>query len=342
MHDYALAANPDEPDGPWRLQYIGAALFFSLLLGAGFAVTRELFNHTLRSSVDVEVELDLPAIGLIRLVPSRQLEDFGPTAESAAWRELAEDYRRLRTSMLLPMNGQAAKSWLVTSSRPHEGKTTTAINLATSLVQTGTKVLLIDADFRRPQLHSAFGLTNERGLTTLLTSAAPPPSHWEPGSGSETAAADCIQLHPSSGIYVLPAGPHSSSVAELLGSDRMTTLLESLRRHFNHIVIDTPPITSYIDSVVLSVKVDGVLLVVKASTTPLESARYAKQLLDRAGATVWGVVLNHVEPVDAEVLRLRRLGRVGRHAASSSRTAQRWLGRLTTARATGSASRCRY
>lgn len=282
--DRALVPNVAEPDGPWRLPFVAAAFVSSLLLAAGLAVTRDVLDRTLRSGMDVEEALDLPAMGMIRAAPARQARLFSPGADRVAWNEFAEDYRRLRTAMLLPASGPVGKTWLVTSSHPHEGKTTTAVNLTASLVKSGARVLLIDADLRRPRLHTILGFGNHQGLSTLLTSAVP-------------AVDDALRHHESSGIVVLPAGPDAASALELLGSERMTELLGHLHARFDHIIIDSPPIVLYPDGLAIASKVDGVLLVVKASTTPLEAVRDSKRLLHRVGAKVCGVVLNRVSPL---------------------------------------------
>lgn len=283
--DHALIPNANEPDGPWRLPFVAAALFFSLLASTGFVLTREAFNHTLRSGVDVEQALDLPAVGTIRAAPSRQARLFTRGADRVAWNEFAEDYRRLRTSMLLPAGGEVGKTWLVTSSHPHEGKTTTAVNLASSLVKSGSRVLLVDADLRRPRLHTILGFENDRGLSTLLTASLP-------------NANDVFRQHETSGIFVLPAGPDSATALELLGSDRMAEVLANLHASFDHVIIDSPPIALYPDGLAIASKVDGVLLVVKASTTPLDAVRDSKRLLQRVGAKLCGVVLNRVDLTD--------------------------------------------
>ena len=306
--DHALIPNANEPDGPWRLPFVAAALVFSLLAGVGFVLTREAFNHTLRSSVDVEQALDLPAVGTIRAAPSRQARLFTRGADRVAWNEFAEDYRRLRTSMLLPASGEVAKTWLVTSSHPHEGKTTTAINLATSLVKSGSRALLVDADLRRPRLHTILGFENDRGLTTLLTAAV-------------LDISDVVRHHETSGTFVLPAGPDSVTALELLGSDRMAEVLASLHGTFDHVIIDSPPIALYPDGLAIASQVDGVLLVVKASTTPIEAVRESKRLLQRVGARMCGVVLNRVDLSDDKDLRLHQhlRGRQPGIAASSPR-----------------------
>ena len=196
---------------------------------------------------------------------------------------LAEAYRHLRTSILLSTAGSAPKSLLITSSLPSEGKTTTATNTAISLAQTGARVLIIDADMRRPRLHSIFDIENGNGLSTLLASEM---------DDHEIAAA--IRYDERTNLNLLTSGPIPPNPAELIGSEQMATLLRLLQSRFTHVVIDSPPIASFTDGVLIASMVDGVILVVHAGKSSRQVVRRSRQLLLEIGAKVFGVVLNNV------------------------------------------------
>jgi capsular exopolysaccharide synthesis family protein len=196
---------------------------------------------------------------------------------------LAESYRHLRTSVLLSTAGRAPKTLLVTSSLPGEGKTTTAVNTAVSLAQTGARVVIIDADMRRPRLRSIFGLSDGAGLSSILS--------------SEVSEADMLRLvikEEETGLNILTSGPIPPNPAELIGSDQMRRLLEVLQREFTHVVIDSPPITSFTDGVLISTMVDGVLLVVHGGKSSRHVVKRSRQLLNDVGSKIFGVVLNNV------------------------------------------------
>ncbi len=196
---------------------------------------------------------------------------------------LAESYRHLRTSVLLSTAGRAPKTLLVTSSLPGEGKTTTAVNTAVSLAQTGARVVIIDADMRRPRLRSIFGLSDGAGLSSILS--------------SEVSEADMLRLvvkEEDTGLNILTSGPIPPNPAELIGSDQMRRLLEVLQREFTHVVIDSPPITSFTDGVLISTMVDGVLLVVHGGKSSRHVVKRSRQLLNDVGSKIFGVVLNNV------------------------------------------------
>ena len=236
----------------------------------------------------------LAAIPTIESMPKRKLLLVGATEEEEeransellifadSRSALSEAYRQLRTSILLSTAGHPPKSLLVTSSLPSEGKTTTATNTAISLAQTGAKVLIVDADMRRPRLHSVFNISNGEGLSTLLS--------------SESTDADItrvVKIDDGTQLSLLTSGPIPPNPAELIGSDQMANLLKRLQNHYTHVVIDSPPITSFTDGVLIASMVDGVILVVHSGKSSRQVVKRSRQLLQEVGARILGVVLNY-------------------------------------------------
>lgn len=295
-----IAIPPDTPIAPRRLTTVLAALFLSTLFGAGLALFLEYLDDTIRTTEEVENLLRLPALAAIPTIdsmPKRRLLLVGgnPSEEEEARANsellinndprssLAEAYRQLRTSILLSTAGHAPKSLLVTSSLPSEGKTTTAVNTAISLAQTGAKVLVIDADMRRPRLHSVFGVSNAEGLSTILSSEL-----------EEAEILKVVQYDSDSKLNLLPSGPIPPNPAELIGSEQMANLLKTMQNNFTHVVVDSPPIASFTDGVLVASMVDGVILVVHSGKSSRQVVRRSRQLLQDIGAKVFGVVLNNV------------------------------------------------
>ena len=293
-----IAIPPDAPIAPRRLSTVLAALVLSTLFGAGLALFMEYLDDTIRNTEEVEKYLGLPALAAIPTIdsmPRRRLLLVGASDENDSRNNsellintdsrssLAEAYRQLRTSILLSTAGHAPKTLLVTSSLPSEGKTTTAINTAISLAQTGAKVLIIDADMRRPRLHTVFNISNADGLSTILSSDL---------SGNEIL--DVIQKDELAKLHLLPSGPVPPNPAELLGSEQMANLLRHLQNNFPHVVVDSPPIASFTDGVLIASMVDGVILVVNSGKSSRQVVRRSRQLLQDIGAKIFGVVLNNV------------------------------------------------
>ncbi len=298
--DYAIV--PDSPVGPQRIRTVLMALVFALGVGVALALFLEYLDDTVHSADDVERFLRLPALALIPTTGAGATRKrLHPPAMSLQKRNgsngahpelllhangrsaLAEAYRQLRTSILLSTAGRVPKTLLVTSSLPGEGKTTTAVNTAISLAQTSARVLIVDADMRRPRLRSIFDLPERQGLSSILS------SDMSPERMLQTIVKD-----EESGLYVLSSGPIPPNPAELLGSDQMRKLIAVLSGSFTHIVIDSPPISGFTDGVLIASIVDGVLLVVHGGKSSRGVVRRSRQLLLDVGAKIFGVVLNNV------------------------------------------------
>ncbi|HEY8460037.1 MAG TPA: polysaccharide biosynthesis tyrosine autokinase, partial [Blastocatellia bacterium] len=301
--------------GPRRGRAIFIGLALSLAFGVGLALLLEYLDNTVKNVEDVARATQLPTLALIpSMSADSMLVDTGKTnglqkmlksgaarlgktgspggmlargaqirqapATAAASSSVVESYRMLRTSILLSNAGAPPKTILITSSQPGEGKTTTAVNTAISLSQLGASVLLIDADLRRPAVHRAFKISHSQGISNYLSSDAP--------------LDDLIVKLPIPNLYALPCGPIPPNPAELISSDRMKELLSAVGRRFDHILIDSPPMVSVTDPIILSTMVDGLILVVHAGKSTRELARRARRELARVGARVFGVVLNNV------------------------------------------------
>jgi capsular exopolysaccharide synthesis family protein len=195
---------------------------------------------------------------------------------------ISEAYRTLRTNLDFASLDEMLKTLVVTSAGVGEGKSTTLANLATVSAQAGRKVVLVDADLRRPTLHQVFGLANEVGLTTAMRddSALTSPPLQETGI---------------EGLRVLTSGPLPPNPAELMGSRRMEDVVQALAELADQVFFDTPPVVAVTDAAVLATKVDGVLLVISAGKTRREYARSAVQRLEQINARLVGTVLTDVK-----------------------------------------------
>jgi len=287
---------PKEPIGPQRMRSITIAFLLSLVAGIGLAFLLDFLDDTVKTLDDIDRYVHLPALALIPASKSTggRLKGLAPSpapgpSESTALAmiddarsPIAESYRHLRTSLLLSSAGQPPKTILVTSSQPSEGKTTTGINTAFMLAQTGAEVLIIDCDLRRPRLHAQFEISNARGLTTWL-------------SGERDIDGLISSFPKTPNLKILTSGPVPPNPAELLGSDEMRRLLATLSERFTHIIIDSPPVISFTDASILSTMVDGVMLVVHGGRSSRAVVRRAKQQLLDVGAHIFGVVLNNVQ-----------------------------------------------
>jgi polysaccharide biosynthesis transport protein len=287
---------PTSPAGPNLLRNLAFALALGLSTGVGLAFLLEGMDNTVRTPEQAQVISALPSLGMIPL-GSRSARELGSreklalasskeavelVTKSRPRSQMAESYRALRTSLLLTFAGGPPKVILITSALPEEGKTTTSVNSAIVLAQKGTRVLLIDADLRRPSIHKTLGMGPKLGLSNVLT-------------GTATLQQAIIPSAILPDLFVLPAGTPPPNPAELLASAKMRNVLEDLRKEYDHIVIDSPPTLSVTDAVVVSTGADAVILVIRSGHTTKPALRRARDLLLQVNARVCGVLVNAVD-----------------------------------------------
>ncbi|MBN1136236.1 MAG: CpsD/CapB family tyrosine-protein kinase [Anaerolineae bacterium] len=211
---------------------------------------------------------------------SDKLNELITIAESRS--PISEAYRTLRTNLDFAGLDRALKTLVITSAGVSEGKSTTLANLAVVSAQTGRRVILVDADLRRPMLHQVFGLPNDAGLTTMMMDDA-------------ALASPPLVKTAVDGLSVLTSGPLPPNPAEVMGSRRMEEIIAVLAERADQVLFDTPPVVAVTDAAVLATKVDGVVLVVSAGHTRREHARTAVQRLQQINARIVGAVLTNVQ-----------------------------------------------
>ena len=293
-----VAQPPTHPITPNVPRNIELGLLLGLACGIGLAFVLESLDTTVRNMAEVNAISMLPGLGTIPLQVSsnghsrkRLTTIAGDDGKSGPFNlitymrpksEAAEAYRALRTSILLSSFGAPPKVILVTSALPQEGKTTISANSALVLAQRGSRVLLLDADLRRPGLQRLFGIEPRGGLSTLI-------------SGVDKVEDVVAPFTEVPNLWILPAGPIPPQPAELLGSTLMKEYIARWRDEFDHVIIDTPPCLSVTDAVVLSPEADRVILVARAGRTTKPALRHACDVLLQANAKVMGIVLNALD-----------------------------------------------
>lgn len=197
---------------------------------------------------------------------------------------ISEQYKTIRTNIQYSSVDEELKTIMVTSSGPGEGKSTTVANLAVVFSQLGKKVLLVDADLRKPTVHRTFGVNNLFGFTTVLTKQA-------------TLGSTVLETEEKD-LFILTSGPIPPNPAELLSSKSMEQFIEEAKEQFDYVLFDTPPLLAVADPQILANKVDGSILVVFSGRTEIDQVKKAKELLVNAQSKLVGVVLNHKEMKD--------------------------------------------
>ncbi len=288
------AVAPTTPSSPRKLRDVLFAAALGLMAAIGLAFAMERLDNTLKAATEAQKFLRVPTLGVIPL--SRALaaksesaskliesgrDDAGSTGQITAYGGysfMGEAYRSLRAALLLSRAGAPPKSIVITSADAGEGKTVSALNIAVVLAHTSSRVLLIDADLRRPSCHKLLSIKNHRGLTEVL-------------AGTRQLEGT-IHATPTPGMFLLSSGRIPPNPAELLASERMRQLLAELAEQYDFLVIDSPPLLPVADAMILGSMADGVVMIVDSQRTPKGHVKEAISRLEQARAKIFGTVLN--------------------------------------------------
>jgi len=263
-----------------------------LLIAGGVAAARTYLDDTLKTAEDVQEVAGLASLGAVSRIRGGETrtEIYQLVALLYPRSATTEAYRTLRTNVEFASLDSSIRSLLVTSAVPGEGKTVTASNLAIVFAQSGKRVLLLDADLRKPGVSRIFNLPNDRGLTNLLR-------------GDSADPMDVIQKTEEERLHVLTTGHQVANPVEVLGSQRMRSIIETLRSRYDLLIVDSAPVQVVADAIILSSYMDGTLLVIDAARTRRAAVRQAREALAKADAKVIGAVLNRIpEGASAENL----------------------------------------
>ena len=273
--DPAMA--PERPSSPRLVVNLLLSLIAGAALGFGLAFVREQIDDAVADPAEVEGALGLPMLGAIP--KSREGDLIVALADRKS--DVSEAYVTVQTNLSFSTSHGVPRTLAVTSTRPGEGKSTTAYALASALARGGHKVVLVDGDMRSPSVHHLLHLHNERGLSNFLS--------------GENDLASLFQKSGTPNLSVMSAGPPPPSAAELLSSDRLDAVLPALKNHFEYVIIDAPPVMGLADAPLLSAHVEGVVFVLESHATKIMPARIAIGRLRSAHANIIGAVLTKFE-----------------------------------------------
>jgi len=270
-----MASEPVAPD-PYLLLPLGGLL--GLLIGLALALARHFMDNTVKSTKQIEELTGAASVGGV--LYDAAMADKPLASQFNAQSRTGEAYRQIRTNLQYVSVDAPPRVLVITSSVSGEGKTTTAVNLALVLAQSGLRVALIEADLRRPRVMRYLQMVGGAGLTNVLAGKA--------------ELSELLQPYGDGKLSVLAAGPHPPNPSELLGSDHMGELLTALRKTHDYVIIDAPPLLPVTDAAVLAVLADGAVIVTRYGSTKRDQLRAAADILHGIDARVVGTVLNMV------------------------------------------------
>ena len=274
------AETPTRPASPNKVTNLSLAFFGGAFLGIGLAFFFEYLDNRIKQPEEIKEHLGLPFLGMVPLFAPK--DTVGPPLLGNGMpHEFSEAFRGIRTNVLFSSADEGSRSIVVTSTGPGEGKSVVSANLAMSLALAGQRVLLVDADMRRPKAHEFFGASLEPGLSNVMVGGA--------------KASDAVGKTLTPNLWFLPAGKNPPNPAELLGSKRFKDFMRSVSEHFEWVIIDSPPVMAVTDANVIAHNANGVVFVVGAEMTSRGAAKAALEHLDHVKAKYIGAVLNRVD-----------------------------------------------
>ncbi len=272
---------PRAPVFPRKLLNLLLAILGGGVLAVGLVFGLEYMDDRVRTPDDIKAHLGLSFLGLVPLIPPKEMNGSAPLLDQGVPANFGEAIRTLRSNLLFSSADEGTRFVCVTSTGPGEGKSLVSANLALALAQSGQRVLLVDADMRRPTQHEQFQQTAEPGLSNFLVGNA--------------KASEVVQKTSSPGLWLLPAGKVPPNPAELLGSKRFKEFLATLPEHFDWVIVDSPPVLPVADSAIVANAVGSVLFVVGAEMASRRAAGAALDQLEASGARLAGAVLNRAD-----------------------------------------------
>jgi capsular exopolysaccharide synthesis family protein len=275
------AEQPRYPVAPRKLLNLVLAVLAGVVVGLCLAFFFEYVDSSIKSPDEIRTYLGLTTLGMVPALNMKALKGREPLINTGVPPNFAEAFRSMRTNVLFAAADEGSRSLVVTSTGPGEGKTMVAANLAIGFAQAGQRVILIDADMRRPRVHQIFGQNQEPGLSNLMVGHA------------VASATICKSGVP--GLWLLNAGRIPPNPAELLGSRRFKEFIALLSQHFDAVIIDSPPIMAVTDSAIVASAASGIVFVVGAEMTSRQAARHAIEQLQNGRPRFFGAVLNRVE-----------------------------------------------
>jgi len=280
---------PKTPVKPQKRLSIILAMIVGLFGGTGLAFFLEYLDNTIKTPDDLKQYLNIPDLGPVPLFAAENKGSPGKgkdrtpdlIALNSPKSTASESYRGIRTNILFSTAESVPQVILVSSAGPKEGKTITVANVAITMAQAGSKIIILDCDMRRPEIHNFFGATRDRGMSNILV-------------GLDNIG-EIIQNTKIPNLDVITSGPIPPNPSEMLGSKRMESLLVALRKKYDHIIIDSPPVTAVTDAVVLSKSADGVIIVIRTGYMARQIVKNGIGQLNNVGAHIIGAVLNGID-----------------------------------------------